>query len=144
MYGNLKESLHSLLSGETDFISNAANFSSLVYNSMQDVNWVGFYILKGKALQLGPFMGKPACVRIDEGKGVCGAAAKNRKTLIVDNVHEFPGHIACDAKSNSELVVPLIKEGVLYGVLDIDSPSLKRFNDMLRSCNTRESKSQIH
>jgi L-methionine (R)-S-oxide reductase len=129
LYSHLKSQLRSLIEGERDFIANAANFSSLVYHSLLDVNWVGFYFYKDGELVLGPFQGKPACVRIEIGKGVCGTAAEVRETVIVENVHEFPGHIACDSISNSEIVVPLIKKDQLIGVLDLDSPSLKRFDD---------------
>jgi len=129
VYRQLSGQLRVLLEGETDFIANAANFSSLLYHSLPDVNWVGFYLLKGDELVLGPFQGKPACVRIAIGKGVCGVAAEQRQTILVDNVHEFPGHIACDSASNSEIVVPLVVAGKLIGVLDLDSPSLARFDD---------------
>jgi len=129
LYANLESQLRALLEGERDFIANAANFASLLYHSLPDVNWVGFYLLKGDELVLGPFQGKPACVRIAVGKGVCGVAAEQRQTILVDNVHEFPGHIACDSASNSEIVVPLVVDGQLTGVLDLDSPSLARFSD---------------
>ena len=129
LYADLQLQLRALLKGETDFIANAANFSSLLYHSLPDVNWVGLYLLKGDELVLGPFQGKPACVRIAIGKGVCGTAAEQRQTILVDNVHEFPGHIACDSASNSEIVVPLINREQLIGVLDLDSPLLARFDD---------------
>ena len=129
LYAELQSQLRALLEGERDFIANAANFASLLYHSLPDVNWVGFYLLKGDELVLGPFQGKPACVRIAIGKGVCGVAAEQRQTILVDNVHEFPGHIACDSASNSEIVVPLVVDGQLTGVLDLDSPSLARFSD---------------
>jgi GAF domain-containing protein len=129
LYSELGVQLRALLEGERDFIANAANFSSLLYNSLPEVNWVGFYLLKNHELVLGPFQGQPACVRIAIGKGVCGTAAELRQTVVVENVHEFPGHIACDSASNSEIVVPLIKDGELIGVLDLDSPGLSRFND---------------
>src|SRR6267142_575527 len=129
LYENLAEQLRSLLEGERDFIANAANFSSLLYYSLPDLNWAGFYLQKDAELVLGPFQGKPACVRIAIGKGVCGTAAEQRQTILVDNVHEFPDHIACDSASNSEIVVPLIKDERLIGVLDVDSPSLARFDD---------------
>jgi L-methionine (R)-S-oxide reductase len=129
LYAELQSQLRALLEGERDFIANAANFSSLLYHSLADVNWVGFYLLKDNELVLGPFQGKPACVRIAIGKGVCGVAAERRQTILVDNVHEFPGHIACDSASNSEVVVPLVVDGKLIGVLDLDSPSLARFDD---------------
>jgi GAF domain-containing protein len=129
LYSNLQEQLNSLLEGESDFIANAANLSALLYHSLPDVNWVGFYLYKENELVLGPFQGKPACVRIAIGKGVCGTAAEQRQTILVDNVHEFPGHIACDSASNSEIVVPLVKNKELLGVLDLDSPLLGRFDD---------------
>ena len=129
LYALLASQLHSLVEGESDFIANAANLSSLLYHSLPDLNWAGFYLLKEGELVLGPFQGKPACVRIAMGKGVCGVAAQQRQTILVDNVHEFPGHIACDRASNSEIVVPLIRQGELLGVLDIDSPSLARFDE---------------
>lgn len=129
MYSHVASQLRSLLEGERDFIANAANASSLLYHSLPDVNWAGFYLLKDGELVLGPFQGKPACVRIAIGKGVCGTAAEQRQTIIVANVHEFPGHIACDSESNSEIVVPLISDQQLIGVLDLDSPLLDRFDD---------------
>jgi L-methionine (R)-S-oxide reductase len=129
LYKDLAAQLASLFQGENDFIANAANFSSLVFHSLPDVNWAGFYILKERELVLGPFQGKPACVRIEIGKGVCGTAAKLVQTVVVENVHEFPGHIACDSESNSEIVVPLIKGGRLLAVLDLDSPLFGRFDD---------------
>lgn len=129
LYSTLAEQLRSLLAGERDFIANAANFSALLYHSLPDVNWTGFYLLKNNELVLGPFQGQPACVRIEIGKGVCGTAAQQRQTVLVDNVHEFPGHIACDSASNSEIVVPIVKDEKLIAVLDIDSPSLARFDD---------------
>ena len=129
LYASLAEQLRSLLEGERDFIANAANFSSLLYHSLPDLNWAGFYLNEGHELVLGPFQGKPACVRIAIGQGVCGTAAKQRQTILVDNVHEFPGHIACDSASNSEIVVPLIKNQRLIGVLDLDSPLPGRFDD---------------
>ena len=110
--------------------ANLANASALLYGALDDINWAGFYLLEGNdLLVLGPFQGKPACIEIPTGKGVCGTAAALRKTIVVDNVHEFPGHIACDSASNSEIVVPLIHGDSLFGVLDIDSPSLSRFSD---------------
>jgi GAF domain-containing protein len=129
LYQNLVSQLRSLLAGERDFIANAANFASLLYHSLPGINWAGFYLLKDKELVLGPFQGKPACVRIAVGKGVCGVAAAQRETIIIPNVHEFPGHIACDSESNSEIVVPLQKNGRLLGVLDLDSPQFARFDD---------------
>ena len=129
LYQNLVQQLRSLLAGERDFIANAANFASLLYHSLPELNWAGFYLLQDRELVLGPFQGKPACVRIGVGKGVCGVAAAQRETVIVPNVHEFPGHIACDSASNSEIVVPLEKDGRLLGVLDLDSPLFARFDD---------------
>jgi GAF domain-containing protein len=129
LYAALQSQLRSLFEGERDFIANAANFSSLLYHSLPDLNWAGFYLLKDGELVLGPFQGKPACVRIAMGKGVCGTAAEQRQTILVENVHEFPGHIACDSDSNSEIVVPLIKDQQLIGVLDLDSPLFGRFDD---------------
>jgi GAF domain-containing protein len=128
-YANLVAQLRSLLEGEYDFIANTANFSALVYNSLPDVNWAGFYLLHDHELVLGPFQGKPACVRIPLGKGVCGFAAKQCETVIVPNVSEFPGHIACDPASKSEIVIPLFDGERVLGVLDVDSASLARFDD---------------
>ena len=129
LYVQLAEQARSLLAGERDFIANAANFSSLLYHSLPDVNWVGFYLLKEGELVVGPFQGKPACIRIAIGKGVCGTAAERRQTVLVDNVHDFPGHIACDSDSRSEIVVPMVEGERLLGVLDVDSPSLARFTE---------------
>jgi len=129
LYASIAAQLRSLFEGERDFIANAANISSLVYYSLPDLNWAGFYLYKDGELVLGPFQGKPACVRIPLGKGVCGTAAKLQETVIVSNVHEFPGHIACDSASNAEIVIPLIKEGVFLGVFDVDSPLLSRFDE---------------
>ena len=129
LYANLAEQAGHLLAGESDRIANAANFSALLYHALPDVNWVGFYFFDGKELVVGPFQGKPACVRIALGRGVCGAAAVTRSTQLVADVHAFPGHIACDAASRSEVVVPLIlADGSLLGVLDIDSPTAGRFD----------------
>lgn len=129
LYASLAAQLRSLFAEERDLIANAANLSSLLYHSLPDLNWTGFYFLKGDELVLGPFQGKPACVRIGLGSGVCGTAAKRRETILVDNVHDFPGHIACDSASNSEIVVPIVVGGRLIGVLDLDSASLSRFDD---------------
>lgn len=128
-YQLLSNQVRSLLGTEPDALANAANFVGLLYNALDDVNWLGIYILRGDELVLGPFQGLPACVRIPLGKGVCGTAARRRATLRVPDVHEFPGHIVCDAASRSELVVPLMLDGDLAGVLDIDSPSTNRFSD---------------
>jgi len=129
LYGSLAEQLRSLLEGERDFTANAANFASLIFHSLPDLNWAGFYLHRNDELVLGPFQGKPACVRIEIGKGVCGTAAEQRQTILVDNVHEFPGHIACDSESNSEIVIPLINNERLIGVLDLDSPMFGRFDE---------------
>ena len=129
LYASLVVQLLSLLKGEYDFTANAANFSALLFNSLPNVNWAGFYFLKGEELVLGPFQGNPACVRIPMGTGVCGVAAQQCETIIVPNVHEFPGHIACDVASNSEIVVPLFDGERLLGVLDLDSPLIGRFDD---------------
>lgn len=129
MYDLLIKQLPHVLEGETNVITNFANFSSLLFNSMSDVNWVGFYIFTGKELLLGPFQGKPACVRLQLGKGVCGTSFAQNKTIIVQDVDKFPGHIACDADSKSEIVIPIVKNEKLYGVLDIDSPNLSRFDE---------------
>jgi len=128
LYRELASQLSSLLAGERDLIANAANFSSLIFQSLPDLNWAGFYFAKDGELVLGPFQGKPACVRIKLGQGVCGAGAAKCETVIVPNVHEFPGHIACDSASNSEIVVPLLKGSRLIGVLDLDSPQTARFD----------------
>jgi L-methionine (R)-S-oxide reductase len=129
LYASLVVQLLSLLKGEHDFIANAANFSALLFSSLPNVNWAGFYFLQGEELVLGPFQGNPACVRIPLGKGVCGMAAQRLETIIVPNVHEFPGHIACDVASNSEIVVPLFDGERLLGVLDLDSATIGRFDD---------------
>jgi L-methionine (R)-S-oxide reductase len=128
-YASLAEELNGLLAGERDFIANAANTSALLFDALPDINWAGFYFLRNGELVVGPFQGKPACVRIPLGKGVCGTAAADRKTIVVRDVHEFPGHIACDAASQSEIVVPLLRGDELLGVLDIDSPSVGRFDE---------------
>jgi GAF domain-containing protein len=117
-----------LFQGERDRIANAANLSALVYHALPDLNWVGFYFYDGNELVVGPFQGRPACVRIALERGVCGAAARTRQTQRVDDVHAFPDHIACDAASRSELVVPLVRDGALLGVFDLDSPQPARFD----------------
>lgn len=126
-WGELASQAESLVAGEPDFIANAANLSSLLFHALPMVNWVGVYLLKDGGLVVGPFQGKPACVRIPLGKGVCGTAAAQRETVVVDDVDAFPGHIACDADSKSEIVVPLVRDGALIGVLDVDSPVPARF-----------------
>ncbi len=128
LYEQLAGELSALIAGERDFIANLANSAALLYHSLPDLNWAGFYLLKDGELVVGPFQGNPACVRIALGKGVCGTAAAERKTQVVRDVHEFPGHIACDSASNSEIVVPMIRDGALLGVLDLDSPKLARFD----------------
>jgi len=128
LYDQLAAQLSSLLADERDLTANAANCSSLIFHSLPDLNWAGFYFEKDGELVLGPFQGRPACVRIRIGHGVCGAGAAKGETVIVPNVHEFPGHIACDSASNSEIVVPLVKDARLIGVLDLDSPLPARFD----------------
>jgi len=128
-YNLVMKQLEALLDGETDFIANLANASALLNQFLDDINWVGFYIWKDGELVLGPFQGLPACVRIPYGKGVCGTAVEKKKTMLVDNVHEFPGHIACDARSKSEIVIPLLDNDEVIGVLDIDSPIYNRFDE---------------
>ncbi len=127
-YKELLQQSSGLLHGERDITANMANVASLLFHTMRDINWSGFYLWKNGELVLGPFHGKPACVRIALGKGVCGTAAEKRETQVVADVHAFPGHIACDAASRSEIVVPLLKNGHLVGVLDIDSPIVSRFD----------------
>ena len=128
-YMDLAHSLRNLLGEERDPIANMANMASLLYFSLPSINWSGFYLFDGHELVLGPFHGKPACVRIQMGKGVCGTSAIKRETLSIENVHEFLGHIACDADSKSEIVIPIIKDDIIIGVLDIDSPIYARFNE---------------
>ncbi|WP_288522183.1 GAF domain-containing protein [uncultured Pseudomonas sp.] len=128
-YDLLAAQVQALFANERDFIANAAQFSAFLYNQVEDLNWAGFYINRNEALVLGPFQGQVACVRIPFGRGVCGAAAATRTTQRVEDVHAFPGHIACDSASNSELVIPLVKAGRLIGVLDLDSPKLARFSE---------------
>ena len=127
-YAQLADQARALLHGERDRVANAANLSALVYHALPRLNWVGFYFFDGTELVVGPFQGLPACVRIPLDKGVCGAAARTRQTQRVDDVHAFPGHIACDAASRSELVVPLVRHGELVGVFDLDSPDPARFD----------------
>lgn len=128
-YPLLTAQLEALLSGERDFIANAAQFSAFLFSQLDDLNWAGFYLNRNEELVLGPFQGQIACVRIPFGRGVCGTAAATRQTQRVEDVHAFAGHIACDSASNSELVVPLVKGGRLIGVLDLDSPKLARFTE---------------
>jgi L-methionine (R)-S-oxide reductase len=130
-YQLVKKQLQALLHGEKNQIANLSNTSALLNQFLDRINWVGFYLLDANnELVLGPFQGLPACVRIPLGKGVCGTSAQNKETLRVEDVHQFPGHIACDAASNSEIVIPLIKDGELLGVLDIDSPEKNRFDEL--------------
>jgi len=130
-YAELATSLRALLAGERDLVANAANMAALLFWSLQDLNWAGFYLVEPERgdLLLGPFQGKPACVRIAIGRGVCGTAAARRETVVVPDVHAFPGHIACDSASNSEIVVPIVRGGRLLCVLDLDSPVHARFDD---------------
>lgn len=127
-YRELAQQLQGLFEGETDMIANAANMSALIYQTMPDLNWAGVYLLKGDQLVLGPFQGKPACVRIPVGRGVCGAAVERKSSILVEDVHAFPGHIACDAASRSELVVPIFRGSETIGVIDLDSPLPSRFD----------------
>lgn len=131
-YELLFRQLQALLEGETNRIANLANASALLYQFLDEVNWAGFYLMEGEELVLGPFQGLPACVRIPLGKGVCGTSAERKETILVDDVEQFPGHIACDAASRSEIVVPMIHRGEVVGVLDIDSPVLSRFDQVDR------------
>lgn len=133
LYQGLAEQLAALLAGETDLVANTANMAALIYHALPGLNWAGFYFARGGELVLGPFQGKPACVRIAWGKGVCGTAASRGASVVVPDVHEFPGHIACDAASRSELVVPLVAAGGVVGVLDLDSPHLARFDEADRA-----------
>ncbi len=128
-YAELLEQARALLAGERDRTANAANLASLIFHSLPDLNWAGFYFMKSGELVLGPFQGRPACVRIAVGRGVCGTAARDRKTIVVPDVHAFPGHIACDSASNSEIVVPIVVGARVIGVLDLDSPLARRFDD---------------
>lgn len=129
-YSQLAETLGALLAGEHDPIANAANTAALLFAALPDINWAGFYFLRGRELVVGPFQGKPACVRIPLGRGVCGAAAERRATIVVPDVNAFADHIACDGASRSEVVVPLIEQHVLRGVLDLDSPRPGRFGEV--------------
>ncbi|WP_044022510.1 GAF domain-containing protein [Bacillus sp. SG-1] len=128
-YDLVIKQLHALLEGESNRIANLSNASALLNQFLDRINWVGFYLMEDGELVLGPFQGLPACVRIAVGRGVCGSAVKDKKTYLVDDVHAFPGHIACDAASQSEIVVPMMKDGEVIGVLDIDSPEKSRFDE---------------
>ncbi len=127
LYAELSQQLAGIMAGERDAIANTANMAALLYTTLPNLNWAGFYFMRGCELVLGPFQGKPACVRIGVGRGVCGTAVALRATQLVPDVHEFPGHIACDAASRSELVVPLLRGDTVLGVLDLDSPIPNRF-----------------
>jgi len=129
LLASLAEQARALLAGERDATANSANLAALIYHTLPDVNWAGFYWMKGGELVLGAFQGKPACVRIALGRGVCGTAAAERRTIVVPDVDKFPGHIACDSASRSEVVVPIMRAGAVLGVLDIDSPSAARFDE---------------
>jgi L-methionine (R)-S-oxide reductase len=129
LYASLAQQLSGLLEGEPDAIANAANMSALLFDLLPDLNWAGFYFLRGSELVLGPFQGKVACIRIPIGRGVCGTAVERKSSIVVPDVHDFPGHIACDSASRSELVVPLLKDGKVLGVLDLDSPNPSRFDE---------------
>jgi L-methionine (R)-S-oxide reductase len=134
-YAMLTRQVESILEGERDLVANASQFSAFIYDTIAELNWAGFYLTRpnkkgdGKELLVGPFQGKVACARIPFGRGVCGAAAAERRTMLVPDVQAFPGHIACDSASNAEIVIPLIKDGVVLGVFDIDSPTLNRFSE---------------
>ena len=128
-YKALTAQVRALTEGVPYEIANLANVSAAIWQEMKNINWAGFYLMHQGKLVLGPFQGKPACIEIAVGKGVCGTAVKERKTILVEDVHAFPGHIACDSASNSEIVVPVFKNGTVYGVLDIDSPYLARFTE---------------
>lgn len=130
IYLDILNKVKAITAGEHDLIANMANISAILFTGLSHVNWVGFYLYKESQLVLGPFQGNPACIRIPMGKGVCGTSAQTKTVQLVDNVHDFSGHIACDAASNSEIVVPIVKQGQLIGVLDIDSPQLSRFSQL--------------
>jgi GAF domain-containing protein len=140
---DLLSDLAGLLRGERDPIANAANAAAAIWQHVPRINWAGFYFLKDGVLVLGPFQGKPACVRIPIGEGVCGTAAARRESVVVADVHTFPGHIACDGASRSEIVVPLLREGTLLGVLDIDSPDLARFGEAERALFERVARAWV-
>lgn len=126
-YQMLLEQSKAMIDGERNQIANLANVAALLFHGLEDINWAGFYLLDDRELVLGPFQGKPACIRIPLGRGVCGTAVSQRKTQRIENVHDFPGHIACDSASNSEIVIPIFVENRVVGVLDIDSPLFHRF-----------------
>lgn len=128
-YGELRRQLRALIDGVPHRIANLANASALLYDALEDINWAGFYLMEQGRLVLGPFQGKPACIEIPVGRGVCGTAVQTDRTQLVPDVHDFPGHIACDSASNSEIVIPLHLDGAVFGVLDIDSPLVGRFTE---------------
>ena len=128
-YAELAATLRAMLTGERDWLANLANTSALIFQMLPGLNWAGFYLMRGEGLVVGPFQGNPACVRISVGRGVCGTAVAERRSLVVPDVHAFPGHIACDSASKSELVVPLVQGNKVLGVLDLDSPSPERFDE---------------
>lgn len=130
MYELLSQQIETIIEGETDVIANLSNASALLNEALQEINWVGFYLMKDGKLILGPFQGKLACIHIPVGKGVCGTAVATGKLQLVENVHDFPGHIACDSASNSEIVIPLVWKDIIIGVLDIDSPKFARFDEI--------------
>ena len=129
-YKLMVQTVDAFLKGEPNYIANLANASSIVNEYLTDINWVGFYLMEDGELVLGPFQGKPACIRIPVGRGVCGTAVEKQETIVVKDVHAFPGHIACDAASNSEIVIPIMKDGAVFGVLDVDSPMFERFGEL--------------
>jgi len=129
-YKLMVQTVKAFLDGEPNIIANLSNTSAIINEYVKDINWAGFYLMEEKELVLGPFQGKPACIRIPIGRGVCGTTAERKETIIVENVHEFPGHIACDSASNSEIVIPIMKNGAVFGVLDIDSPEFNRFGEL--------------
>lgn len=128
-YSTLEAQIKELIKDVPYMISNLSNISALLFQEMKDINWAGFYLFENDKLILGPFQGKPACIEIENGKGVCGTSTMQDKTIVVEDVHKFPEHIACDSNSNSEIVIPIHKDNKIYGVLDIDSPILNRFNN---------------
>ena len=130
LYSELQKEISAILAGERDFIANMANTAAILFHTLPNLNWAGFYLFKQDQLVLGPFQGKPACIRIAMGRGVCGTAAQRRETIVVPDVHAFPGHIACDDASRSEIVLPLVFQSRLIGVMDLDSPSVGRFDQV--------------
>jgi len=129
-YKFMVQAVKAFLDGEPNIVANLSNASAIINEYVQDINWAGFYLMENGELVLGPFQGKPACIRIPVGRGVCGTTAEKKETIIVEDVHQFPGHIACDTASNSEIVIPIMKDGEVFGVLDIDSPEFNRFTEL--------------